>query len=145
MYKCKSWTIKNAEQSSSTASFTFYLQPFPASRSSKVSWLFVSWEQSIGTSALVLPMNIQDWSPLGMTGLNLLLSKGLWRLFYNTTIQKCQFFGTQPSFCSKSHLYVAIGQIIALIVSIFVSKVMSLLFNTLSRFVITFFPRSKHL
>ena len=60
--------------------------------------------QSIGASALVLPMNIQDWSPLGLTGLISLLSKRLSRVFYITTVQKHRFFGAQPSLSSNSHI-----------------------------------------
>ena len=65
-------------------------------------WLFTLGGQSIGasTSASVLPMNIQDWFPLGLTGLIPLLSKGLSRVFSNTTVQKHQFFGAQPLYGS---------------------------------------------
>ena len=72
-------------------------QSFPASGSFPMSQLFTSGGQSIGVSASasVLPMNIQDWFPLEWTGLISLQSKGLWRVFSNTTAQKCQFFGTQ--------------------------------------------------
>ena len=62
-----------------------------------MSYLFVSGGQSIGASASVLPMNIQDWCPLGSTGLISLLSKGLSRVFSSTIVRKHQFFGTQPS------------------------------------------------
>ena len=63
--------------------------------------------QSIGTSASasVLPMNIQDWFPLGLTGLISLQSKGLSRVFSNTIVQKRQFFGAQPSLWSNSHIH----------------------------------------
>ena len=72
-------------------------------------------------------------------------SKGLSRVF--TTVQKHQFFGAQPSLCEVqlSHPYMTTGKIIALTIQTFVGKVMSLLFNTLSRLVVAFFPRSKHL
>ena len=63
--------------SSSVTLFSFCLQYFPASGSFLMSHLFISWHQSIGASALVLPMNSQSWFPLGLTGLNSLLSKGL--------------------------------------------------------------------
>ena len=56
-------------------------------------------------SALVLPMNIQDWFPLGLSDLISLLSKGLWRLFSNTTAQKDQFFSVQSSLWSNSHIH----------------------------------------
>ena len=71
---------------------------FPSIRSFQMSQLFASGGQSIGVSAStsVLPMNTQDWSPLGWTGWISLLSKG-WRVFSNTTVQKHQFFGTQLS------------------------------------------------
>ena len=62
-----------------------------------MSWLFVSGGQTIGASASILPMNIQDWFPLGLTGLISLQSKGLSRIFSNSTVQKHQFFYTQPS------------------------------------------------
>ena len=70
-------------------------QPFPASWSFTMSQLFASGGQSIGAS--VLPMNTQDWSPLGWTGWISLQSKGLSRVFSNTTVQKHQFFSTQLS------------------------------------------------
>ena len=84
--------------SSSFVPFSFCLQSFPASGSFPVSWLFTSGGQSIGASALasVLPMNIQDWFPLGWTGLISFQSKGLSRVF-NTTVQKHQFFSAQTS------------------------------------------------
>ena len=75
------------------------LQSFPESGSFQMSQFFTSGGQSIGvsTSASVLPMNIQDWSPLGCTGWISLQSKGLPRVFSNTTVQKHQFFSTQLS------------------------------------------------
>ena len=81
-------------------------QFFPASGSFPMSWLFPSGGQSIGASASasVLPMNIQDWFPLGLTGLISLLSNGLSKVFSNTTVQKHQFFGTRPSLWSNSHI-----------------------------------------
>ena len=89
--------------SSSVIPFCFCLQSFPASGSFPVSWFSTSVGQSTGASASVLPTNIQDWFPLGWTGLISLLSKGLSRVFSNTTVQKHQFIGTQPSLWSKSH------------------------------------------
>ena len=82
---------------------SFCLQSFPASGSFPISQLFATSGQSIGasTSASVLLVNIQGWFPLGLTGLISLLSKGLSRVFSNTTIQKHQFFGTQPSLWFK--------------------------------------------
>ena len=71
---------------------------FSASGSFAVSWLFPSGGQSIGASASVLPVNIQGWFPLGLTGLISLLSKDLLRVFSSIIIQKHQFFSTQPFF-----------------------------------------------
>ena len=70
-------------------------QSFPASGSFPMSWLFASGAQSIGASASFLLMDIQDWFPLELTSLISLLSKGLSRVF-NATVQKHQFFSTQP-------------------------------------------------
>ena len=82
--------------SSSVVPFSSCLQSFPASGSFQMSQLFTSAGQSIrvSTSTSVLPMNTQDWSPLGWTGWISLQSKGLSRVFSNTTVQKDQFFGT---------------------------------------------------
>ena len=82
---------------SSVIPFSSCLQYFPASGSFPVNQLFTSDGQSIGVaaSASVLPMNIQDWFPLGLTGLLSLQSKGLSRVFSNTTVQKHQFFSAQ--------------------------------------------------
>ena len=86
--------------SSSVVPFSSPLQSFPASGSFKMNQLFASSGQSIGVSpsTSVLPMNIQDWFPLGLTGWISLQSKGLSRGFSNTTVQKHQFFGIQLSF-----------------------------------------------
>ena len=85
--------------SSSVVPFSSWLQSFPASGSFQMSQLFASGSQSIGisTSTSVLPMNIQDWFPWGWTGWISLQSKGLSRVFFNTTVQKHQFFGAQLS------------------------------------------------
>ena len=85
--------------SSSAVPYSSCLQSFPTSGSFPVSHFFASGGQNIevSASASVLPMNIQDWFPLGLTGLFSLLSKGLSRVFSNTTVQKHQFFGTQLS------------------------------------------------
>ena len=92
--------------SSSVIPFFSRLQSFPASGSFPISQFFSSGGQSIGasTSASVLPMNIQDWSPLEWTDWISLLSKGLSRVFSNTTVQKHQFFGAQLSLWSNSHI-----------------------------------------
>ena len=106
-----------------------------------MSWLFASGGQSIRASASIPPMNIQDWFPLGLTGLISLLSKGLSKIFSNT-VQKHQFFSAQLSF-QFSHSHRTTGKTIALTLQIFVGKEISLLFIMLSRFVIAFLPRSK--
>ena len=85
--------------SSSVIPFSSCLQSFPASGSFPMSQFFASGAQSIGASASasVLPTNVQDWYPLGLTGWISLQSKGLSRVFSNTTVQNHQFFGTQLS------------------------------------------------
>ena len=82
-------------------------QSVPASGSFPMSQFFTSGAQSIGVSASasVLPMNIQDWFPLGLTGLISLQSKGLSRVFSNNTVQKHQFFSIQPSWWYNSHIH----------------------------------------
>ena len=82
-------------------------QSFPASGSIQMSWLLTTGGQSIGASvsASVLPMNIQSWFPLGLTGWISLQSKGLSRVFSNTTVQKHQFFSAQLSLRSNSHIH----------------------------------------
>ena len=89
----------HATISSSVVPFSNPLQSFPASGSFQMNQFFASDGQSIGVSALasVLPMNIQDWFPLGWTGWVSLQSTGLLRVFSNTTVQKHQFFGAQLS------------------------------------------------
>ena len=93
--------------SSSVVSFSSCPQSVPASGSFPTSQLFAWGGQSIGVSASasVLPMNTQDWSPLGWTGWISLQSKGLSRVFSNTTVQKHQFFGAQLSSQSNSHIH----------------------------------------
>ena len=85
---------------------SFCLQSFLVSESFPVSQLFASGGQGIGASASasVLPMNIQGWFPLGLTGLISLRSKGLSTVFSSTTVQKHSFFSTQPSLWSSSHI-----------------------------------------
>ena len=92
--------------SSSVVTFFSCLQSFPASGSFPMSQLFPLGGQSFGVSASasVLPMNIQNWFSLGLTGLISLQSKGLSRVFSNTTVQKHQFFDAQPSLWSNSHI-----------------------------------------
>ena len=132
--------------SSSVVPFSSCPQSLPASGLFPMSQLFAWGGQSIGVSASasVLPMNTQDWSPLGWTGWISLQSKGLSRVFSSTTVQKHQFFGTHAFFTVQlSQPYMTTGKTIALTRWTFVSKVMFLLFNMLSSFVITFLPRSK--
>ena len=88
-------------------------------------------------------MNTQDWSPLEWTGWISLQSKGLSRVFSNTTVQKHQFFSAQLSSVQLSYPYMTTGKTIALTRRTYVDKVIFLLFNMLSRLVITFLPRSK--
>ena len=131
--------------SSSVISFSSCLQSFPASGSFLMNRLFASGVQSIGASASVLPMNIQDWFPLGLTGLISLQPKGLSKVFSNT-VQKNQFFWHAVFFMVQlSHTHMTIGKAIPLTIQTFVSKVMSLLLNILSRFVIASLQRSKRL
>ena len=93
--------------SSSVVPFPSCPQSLPASGSFAMSQLLAWGGQSTGVSDLtsVLPMNTQDWSPLGWTGWTSLQSKGLSRVFFNTTVQKHQFFGAQPSSQSNSHIH----------------------------------------
>ena len=93
--------------SPSVAPFSSCPQSFPVSGSLQMSHLFTLGGQNIGVSAStsVLPMNTQDWSLLGWTGWTSLQSKGLSRVFSNTTVQKQQFFGAQPSSQSNSHIH----------------------------------------
>ena len=93
--------------SSSVIPFSSCPQSFPASGSLQMSQLFASGGQSTGVSASasVIPMNTQDWSPLEWTGWISLQSKGLSRVFSNTTVQKHQFFGVHLSSQSNSHIH----------------------------------------
>ena len=111
--------------SSSVIPFSSCPQSFPASGSFPIIPFFTSGGQSIGASASasVLPINIQDWFPLGWTGWISLQSKGFSRVFSNTMVQKHQFFSAQ-----LSHPYMTTGKAIALTRWTFVGKVMSLLF-----------------
>ena len=93
--------------SSSVAGFFSCPQSFPASGLFPMSRLFTLGSQSLGASASasVFAVNIQDWFPLGLTGLISLLSKGLSRVFSNTTVENRQFFDAQPSLWSSSHIH----------------------------------------
>ena len=101
-----SWWCHSAISFSVIPFFSCF-QSFPASGSLLMSRLFTSGDQSIGTSASTstLPVNIQDWSPLGWTGLISLQSKGFSKVFSNITVQKHQFFTTQPPLWSRSHIH----------------------------------------
>ena len=104
----KFMSIESVMLSISSSFLTFsYLQFFPASGSFLMSQFFTSSGQSIGASdsASVLPMNIQGSFPSGQTGLISLPSKGLSRVFFNTTVQKHQLFGPQLSLWSNSHIH----------------------------------------
>ena len=90
---------------SSVIPFSSHLQSFPASGSFPMSQLFSSGGQNIRASASVLPMKIQDRFPVGLTGLISLQSKGLWRGFSSTTVQKHEFFGVHPSLWSNFHIH----------------------------------------
>ena len=135
--------------SSSVVPLSSCPQSFPASGSSQMSQLFTSDGQSVGVSVStsVLPVNTQDWAPLGWTGWISLQSKGLSRVFCNTTVQKHQIILQCSAFfiVQLSHLYMTTGKTIALTRWTFVGKVMFLLLNMLSSLVITFLSRSKHL
>ena len=101
--------------SSSVVPFSSRLQSFPASGSFLRSQLFSSGGQTNGALASVLPVNIEDWFYLGLTGLISLQSKGLSRVFSNTTVQKHQFFGASAFFMVRlSHPYMTTGKTIAL-------------------------------
>ena len=133
--------------SSSVVPFPSCLQSFPASGSFPMSQFFTSGGQSIGASvsASVLPMNIQDWFPLGWTGWISLQSKGVSSLLQHhsskaSILRHLAFFIVQ-----LSHPYVTNRKTIALTRWTFVGKVMSLLFNMLSSLVMAFLPRSKRL
>ena len=124
-------------------------QSLPASGSFPMSQLFAWGGQSTGVSASAsaFPMNSLDWSPLGWTGWISLQSKGLPRVFSNTTVQKFKSTLWYPAFFTfqLSHPLMTTGKTIALTRQNFVGKIISLLLNMLSRLVITLLPRSKHL
>ena len=111
-----------------------------------MSQLFTSGGQRTGVSASVLPMNIQGWFPLGLTGLISLQSKGLSRVFFNTWTQKHQLFGAQPFLWSNSHIHTWLLEKPQFWLYRPLSAKWCLwFFNALSRFVIAFLLRSKHL
>ena len=136
--------------SSSVAPSSFCPWCFPASVSFPVTQLFPSGGQSAGASALasIFPINIQGWFPLGWTCFISLPSKVFSRVFCSPTVQKHQLFScSQTSSWSSSHIptWLLKHKNMTLTIWTFVGKVMSLLYDTLSRFVRAFLPRSKHL
>ena len=138
-------SIESVMPSSSPSVAPFCPQSFPASGSFPVSQLFTSGDLSIGASASasVLPMSIQGWLPFRLTDWISLQSKGLSKVFSNTTVQKHQFFGCSAFFMVLVlHQYMTTRKTIALTIWTFVRKVISLLFNILSRFAIAFLPGS---
>ena len=104
---CSSSQCCHPTISFSVIPFSSCLQSFPASGSFLVSLFFTSGGQSteVSASASILPTNIQDWFPLGLTGWISLQSKGLSRVFSNTTVQMHQFFGTQTSLWSSFNIH----------------------------------------
>ena len=134
--------------SSAVIPFSSQLQSLPASKSFQMRQFFASGGQCIGVSAStsVLPMNIQDWFPLGWIGWISLQSKGLSGVFSWYHSSKVSILRCLVLFLVQlSHPYVTARNTIALTRRTFVGKVMSLLFNKLSGLIITFLPRSKHL
>ena len=135
--------------SSSVVPFSSHLQFFPASGSFQLSQFFTSGDQSIGVSASasVLPMNIQDWFPLGWTDwLDLLEIQGTLKSLLQHHSSKASILWWSAFFIVQlSHPYMTTGKTIALTRWTFVGKVMSLLLNMLPRSIITYLSRSKRL
>ena len=106
------WVDDATQLSNPLSSPLLVLQSFPASGSFPMSGLFASGDQRNGasTSATVLPMNIQGWFPLGLTGLISLQFKGLPRGFSSTTIQKHQFFSAEPSLWYNFHIHTCLHE-----------------------------------
>ena len=140
--------IESVMPSNHLIPFSSCLLSFPASGSFQMSQFFTSGDQSIrvSASASVLPMNIQDWFPSWWTAWISLQSKGLSTIFSSTTVQKHQFFSAQLFYSpTLTSIHDSWEKTITLSRWTFVGKVVSLLFNMLSRMVIAFLPRSKHL
>ena len=134
--------------SSSVVPFSSRLQSFLASGSFQMSQFFTSGGQGIGvsTSALVLPMDIQDWFPLGWTSLDLLaVQETLKSLLQHHSSKASVLLHSAFFIVQLLHPYMTTGKTIALIRQTFIGKVTSLLFNILSRLIIAFLPRSKRL
>ena len=128
------WVGDAIQLSHPVTPFSSHLQSFPTSESFATSQLFTSGGQNVGASASVLPVNIQGWFPLGLTDLISLLSKGLLMSLLQYHSSKASMLWHSVFFMVQlSHPYMTTGKTIALIVQIFVSKVMFLLFNMLSR------------
>ena len=136
----------HATISFSVASFSSCPQSFPASGSFPMSQHFASGSQSTGASASasVLPMNIQGWFPLGLIGMISLLSQGLSKILQHFHSKSSIIWHSFIFMVQLSHSHKNIRKNTALTAQTFVSKVMPLLFNTLSRFVIALLPRSNH-
>ena len=134
--------------SSSVAPLSSYPQSFPASGSFAISRFFASGGQSSGASASasVLPMNIQGWFPLGLTCFFCCNPRDAQEFFPTLQLKKSSVFWCSAFFMVQlSHQYMTTWKIMTFYIQTFVVKVMSLLFNTLSRFVTAFLPRCTHL
>ena len=143
---CPSSWLCHATISSSVISFCTHLQSFPASESSPISQFFASSVQSIraSASASVLPKNIQDWFPVGLIGCDLLAVPGTLKSLLQHHSSKASIRWPSTFFIVQlSHPYMTTGKTVSLTGRTFVGKVMSLLFNMLSRLVMVFLPRSK--
>ena len=138
----KDWGQEKGTTEDETAGWHYCPQSLPASESFQMSQFFASGGQSIRVSAAVLPMNIQNWFPLGLTGLISLQSKGLSSLLQHHSSKASILQGSAFFIVQLSHPYMTTGKTIALTRRTFVGKVMSLLFNMLSRLVIAFLPKS---
>ena len=119
------------------------LQYFPAPGSFLMSQLFTSGSQSIGASASVFSMDIQGWFPLELTGLISLQSKGLSGIFSSTVIHKHQFFSTQPSLWSNSHIHTQLPETHSFHYTDLCQESDISVFNMLFKLIIAFLPRSK--
>ena len=117
---------------------------FPSIRIFSNELACIKWPKYWSSSFSISPTEYSALIFFRIDWVDSLQSKGLSRVFSNTTVQKHQFFGVQPLW-SNSHICMTTGKTKALTIWSFVSKVISLLFNMLSRFVITFLPRSKYL
>ena len=134
------WCYLIISSSATTFSFAFNLSQHRVFSNELA--LCLGWPKCWCISfSISLPVNVKCLFPFGLAVLISLQSQGLSRVF-SSTIWKDQFFGAQPSLWSNSHLYMTTGKTKAVTIWTFVGKVMSLLFNTLSGFVIAFLPRS---